>query len=217
MLTKQKNIQNQIHLITVELFRNNIHTHRTDLIFIVGFAFFLNFFAFTMLFNIIFPKPSTPIDVVVNDLATVFKQNKFKYVKTINVIEQIEDSCAIDIVDDISGKHLPFRLYYKKNTDRLETINYKYPSFSDKMGKIWRNIPFGGSFNQQFVTFSIFGSQGYAKMLYTKISKEDFIGHFVDSMEYCVYPDIPKSSNHWIVKLEDNWYLYDVYSYFELE
>ncbi|MDD6002450.1 MAG: hypothetical protein PUC50_09725 [Bacteroidales bacterium] len=214
----QKNILKHLtHLIMVELFRNNIHTHRTDLIFIVGFAFFLNFFAFTMLFNIIFPKPSTPIDVIVNDLATVFKQNRFKYVKTINVIKQIDDSCAIDFKGSISQKQLPYRMYYQHNTGRLEPINYKYPSFADKMDKLWRDIPLGGSFNQQFVRLGIYGNRTGADLLYTTIPKEEFISHFVDSMEYCVYPDIPKSQEHWIVKLEDNWYLYDGYFRMDIE
>ena len=50
--------------------------------------------------------------------------------------------------------------------------------------------------------------------LYVKpetIRKEKFISHFRDSMEYCIYPEMPKNTKHWIVKLEDNWYLYDGY------
>ncbi len=205
----------------MENFNNNTHLHRARfvvrIIFIVWFALFFNVFAFNIIFYTIFPPKEIPIDVVVKDLRIAFGRYKYKYTKTINIIEQIEDTCAIDIVDDITGKHSPFRLYYKKDAARLEPINYKYRSFDTKMSTIWRDIPFSGSFNKKFVTFSIFGNHAYAKMLYTKISKEDFICHFVDSMEYCVYPEIPKNTKHWIVKLEDNWYLYDASSYFELE
>ena len=205
----------------MENFNNNTHVRRAlsvvRIIFIGWFAFFFMFFAFHIIYYAIFPAQERPIDEVVKDLVTTFRKNKRKYEKTINIIEQIEDTCAIDIVDDITGKHSPFRLYYKKDAARLESINYKYRSFDTKMSTIWRDIPFGGSFNQKFVTFRFHGNHTGANMLYTKISKVDFISHFVDSMEYCIYPEIPKNTKHWIVKLEDNWYLYDAYSYFELE
>ena len=187
------------------------------IIFLIWLAVPVNVILFNLIYYTIFLAQERPIDEVVKDLETTFRKNKRKYEKTINIIEQIEDTCAINIVDDITGKHSPFRLYYKKDAARLEPINYKYRSFDTKMSTIWRDIPFGGSFNKKFVTFSIFGNQASANMLYTKISKEDFISHFVDSMEYCVYPEIPNNTKHWIVKLEDNWYLYDAYSHFELE
>ena len=98
-----------------------------------------------------------------------------------------------------------------------KAINYKYPSFADKMDKLWRDIPLGGSFNQQFVRLGIYGNRTGADLLYTTIPKEKFISHFRDSMEYCVYPEMPKNTKHWIVKLEDNWYLYDGYFRMEIE
>ncbi|MBR4625280.1 MAG: hypothetical protein IKO56_07075 [Alphaproteobacteria bacterium] len=187
------------------------------IIFLIWLAVPVNVILFNLIYYTIFPAQERPIDEVVKDLETTFRKNKRKYEKTINIIEQIEDTCAIDIIDDISGKHPPFRLFYKKDAARLEPINYKYRSFDTKMSTIWRDIPFSGSFNKKFVTFRFHGNHTGANMLYTKISKEDFISHFVDSMEYCVYPEIPNNTKHWIVKLEDNWYLYDASSYFELE
>lgn len=108
-------------------------------------------------------------------------------------------------------------MYYEPTLPNDQPINRKYPSVEVELDKIWRGTFEGVSFSQKFVKFGIHGDRTSAKMLYTKISKEDFISHFVDSMEYCVYPEIPNNTKHWIVKLEDNWYLYDVNSYFELE
>lgn len=170
-----------------------------------------------MLFNILFPRPSTPVDVVVNDLATVFKQNRFKYVKTVNVLRQIDDSCAIDIVGSVSQKQLPYRLYYEPSMPNNKPINDKYPLLEVELDKIWRGTLFGGSFSKKFVRIGIRGDQTLADLLYTTIPKEDFICHFVDSMEYCVYPEIPKQPKCWIVKLEENWYLYDGYFRMDLD
>lgn len=187
------------------------------IIFLIWLAVPLNVILFNLIYYTIFPPKEIPVEEVVKDLRITFGRYKYKYEKTINVIEQIDDTCAIDFKGSMSQKHLPYRLYYQHNTDELEPINYKYPSFATKMEKIWRDISIGGSFSQKFVRLGIYGNRTGADLLYTTIPKEEFISHFRDSMEYCIYPEIPKNTKHWIVKLEDNWYLYDAYSYFELE
>ena len=97
------------------------------IIFLIWLAVPVNVILFNLIYYTIFPPQEIPVEEVVKDLRIAFGRYKYKYEKTINVIEQIEDTCAIDIVDDITGKYLPFRLYYKKDAARLEPINYKYP------------------------------------------------------------------------------------------
>ena len=181
------------------------------IILLIWLAVPVNVILFNLIYYTIFPPQEIPVEEVVKDLRIAFGRYKYKYIKTLNVIEQIDDTCAIYIAGIFHKGQLPYRLYYDPNMIGYEPINYKYRSFDTQMGKIWNNSPFGGSFSQKFVTFSIYGNHTSANLLYTKISKEVFMSHFVDSMEYCVYPEIPKNQKHWIVKLEDNWYLYDGY------
>ena len=85
------------------------------------------------------------------------------------------------------------------------------------MFKIWHGKQISGMFYKDYIVLGIACNSTSADLLYTTIPKENFISHFRDSMEYWVYPQIPKSSKHWIVKLEDNWYLYDGYFRMEIE
>ena len=207
--------------IVVELFNINRHSNNQlkigQIAFIVAVAYFFMFFAFNLLYYYFFPPQEKPVEVVVKDLATVFKQNRFKYVKTVNLLRQIDDSFAIDIVGSVSQKQLPYRLYYEPSMPNNKPINDKYPLLEVELDKIWRGTLFGGSFSKKFVRIGIRGDQTLADLLYTTIPKDEFISHFRDSMEYCVYPEIPKSQEHWIVKLEDNWYIYDGYFRMKLE
>lgn len=201
----------------MEHFNNNTQARRklsvVQIIFIGCFAFIFNFFAFNIIYYTIFPPQERPIDEVVKDLETTFNKNKRKYNSTIELINKIDYNHPIGIAAALSQKEIPYELY-DQTLDK--SIRLLFPFFETEMFRIWNGEQIPGAFYKNYIVLGIYSNRTGADLLYTKLSKEEFISHFRDSMEYCVYPEIPKSSKHWIVKLEDNWYLYDGYFRFDL-
>ncbi len=162
----------------------------------------------------VFPKKEVSTDVIVNDLANNYYSEKNKYKKTIAVIKKINKPEILQI--HFHASDTKEHNYWLLNS-KGERINKQYPFFINEMRDIWPQKYFVGRFYMSTIIVPINGKYGNARILYTEKAKDDFWESFRDSMEYCVYPEIPKNTKHWIVKLEDNWYLFDVYSYFELE
>ncbi len=160
------------------------------------------------------PKEEVPIKVIVHDLESNYFNEKNKYKKTISIIKRINKPEILQIHFHASDtKEHNYWLLNQKGV----RINNQYPFFIEEMRDIWTEEYFVGRFYMSTIVIPIYGKYGGASLLYTEMLKEDFLDNFRDSMEYCVYPEIPKSSKHWIVKLEDNWYLYDGHFSLELE
>lgn len=172
----------------------------------------LNLF-FPSLLHIVFPKKEYPIEVRVKDLIYNFTINKEKYNKTVVLLEEIDNPNVIRLSPFASGTK---ERNYWLNVGDIR-LNNKYPFFASEMKKIWEGKFIGALFDQNSINFGIYGDLSSAELIYTKLQEELFLQKFIDTMEFCVYPQIPKSSEHWIVKLEDKWYLYDGYFKFDNE
>lgn len=174
----------------------------------------VSFCILSTILHLIFPEKEVPVDVIVNDLANKYYSDNNKYKKTIAVIKRINEPEILQIHFHASDtKEHNFWLLNSKGV----RINNQYPFFINEMEHIWNGELIGGRFYKNNIDFSIYSENAMESLIYTELAESDFISHFRDSMEYCVYPQIPKSPKHWIVKLEDNWYLYDGYFKLEME
>ncbi len=172
------------------------------------------FVLLVIIINVVFPKKEITIEERLSYLLNEYYKEKGKYDCTLELINKIDYNHPISIAVALSQKQIPYELF-DETID--ESIKNTFPFFKTEMFKIWHGKQISGMFYKDYIVLGIACNSTGADLLYTKITKEDFISHFRDSMEYCVYPQIPKSSKHWIVKLEDNWYLYDGYFKFDNE
>lgn len=184
------------------------------IIIIIWFALGIFHILLLILIGVVFPDKEISDNERLSYLIVAFNKNKRKYDSTIELINKIDYNHSIGIAAALSQKEIPYELY-DQTLDK--SIRILFPFFETEMFRIWNGEQIPGAFYKNYIVLGIYSNRTGADLLYTKISKEEFIGHFRDSMEYCVYPEIPKSSKHWIVKLEDNWYLYDGYFRFDLE
>ena len=145
-------------------------------------------------------------------MVEAFKNDKNKYEKTIELIDRVDYNHPIGVVEALSRKQIPYELVDLRLN---KSIKNEYPFFEKEMYNIWKGEQISCNFYNQNVDFGIWSNYTSSRLLYIKLSINNFVNNFRDTMEYCVYPQIPKSTKHWIIKLEDNWYLYD--GYFNLE
>lgn len=185
-------------------------------IIIVWFALGLFLIMSKILYKVPYTEEETPVEIVVNDYARLFKKHKSAFNQTVKVIRRVNRPTTVGISATASDtKESNYWLLSGKW--KQVRINNQYPFFIKEMKKIWNGKMLNGTFNRQFISLSFCGKYHCLNLLHTEVTVDNFISSFRDSMEYCIYPQIPKSSEHWIVKLEDNWYLYDGHFPLEIE
>lgn len=183
-------------------------------IIIIWFALGISLLLLLIIIGVVFSEKEISSNERVSYLISTFNNNRRKYDSTIELINTIDYNHPIDIAVALSQKQIPYELF-DQTLDK--SIRNLFPFFETEMFKIWKGEQIPGSFYKSYIVLGIYFNRIGADLLYTTIPKEKFISHFRDSMEYCVYPEMPKNTKHWIVKLEDNWYLYDGYFRMEIE
>jgi len=165
----------------------------------------ISFCILSTFLHLIFQPREVTVDERIHILVEKFIRDKNKYMHTVEFIKKIDIDDTLSINVKNSSKEFGYWIYYRNN----RMLNDKFPFFSKEMKKIWVNEGVSAVFNKKNIVFSICTNQQCADLIYTELNFSELINCFNYSMECCEYPQIPISTEHWIVKLEDKWYLFD--------